>query len=155
MSEELDEIRRHNRKILGLVFILFLLCLLGVGVSYFSKPQVKNYIGKNGSNGISIKGDLGNQGLQGVQGVQGLQGTQGIQGITGSQGQPGVQGATGMVGAQGEPGIQGIPGENGQDGKTPEFRCNPKNHDYEWRYVGDEDWQTLETNSQACYQVVL
>lgn len=90
------------------------------------------------------KGEKGDTGLQGPQGVMGLQGTMGLQG---PEGPMGPQGETGATGPQGEQGPQGEPGQNGRE---VEFRCNPANNNYEYRYVGDDNWHIIQRNSEAC-----
>lgn len=165
MEPDLKKTRRHNAYVLGVVLILSLLCLLGIVLTYLAKPvpTINNYVGKPGAPGLSVTGPQGPSGIQGVSGlsVQGPTGPQGSQGIAGANASDAqVVGAVSSylqtnppaAGAQGDQGPTGDPGQNGRD---PEFRCNPSNHDYEWRYVGDEDWQTLQKNSRACYQAVL
>lgn len=143
----MDHPRRYEKVVWIVLILLTVLTLAGLILTYFKKPApvVKNYIGKPG---ISVQGQPGFQGIQGVQGIQGLQGVPGPQGVQGERGVTGATGLQGAQGIQGNPGPVGAPGEPGQDGKTPEFRCY--NGDYQWRYVGDEDWQTLEANSKAC-----
>lgn len=156
MDKDVEEsIRRHNRAIWLVLILLLLLTCIGVALSLMAKPTVvKNYIGKQGAPGISVIGPEGPQGLQGIQGLQGEQGPPGP-GPTASQIADAVaaylQGNPPPAGPQGPPGIQGdqgATGATGQDGKSPEFRCY--NGDYQWRYVGDEDWQTLQEKSKAC-----
>lgn len=107
----------------------------------------KGYIPDSITGPQGIQGLQGPQGLQGEPGAQGLQGSQGPIGLQGSQGATGAQGPAGPTGPQGEQGPQGEPG---QDGREVEFRCNPANDNYEYRYVGDENWQIIERNSNAC-----
>lgn len=146
MATDLDEIRRIKRIFLIGLLILLGLIALSIALTYFSKPAevIKNYIGQQGPPGLSVQGVPGLQGPQGVQGLQGVPGEQGPQGVQG------IQGPQGPVGPQGDPGPQGSPGDPGQDGKTPTFRCH--NGDYQFQYVGDEGWQTIEKNSKACQQ---
>lgn len=148
MEEELREIRKHNRRIMIALILIVLLGAVSIALTMFTKPApiVKNYIGQQGKPGLSVKGDPG---VQGTQGLQGLQGEPGIQGVAGVAGPKGDTGATGAQGIQGD---QGPAGEKGADGRTPEYRCNPKNHNYEWRYVGDDNWQVLQKNSKTCQE---
>ncbi len=138
---------KYEKLVWALLAGLIIFTLAGLALTYFEKPApvVKNYIGKQGNPGISVQG---NPGVQGFQGVQGIQGLQGVQGETGAQGVTGATGAQGIQGIQGETGASGVPGDPGQPGQSPEFRCF--NGNYQWRYVGDDNWQTLEANSKAC-----
>lgn len=103
--------------------------------------------GAKGANGISITGPRGLQGYPGPKGDTGAQGAMGVQGTVGVQGSQGIQGSTGQ---QGETGQTGAQGEPGADGRQTEFRCDPENNDYEYRYVGDDGWIIIERNSNAC-----
>lgn len=102
---------------------------------------LKGEPGNSGQMGISVTGLKGDTGLQGAQGVQGLQGAVGTQGPQGTPGDTGSQGPAGPPGGQGEP---------GQNGRQVEFRCDPANNDYEYRYVGDNNWTIIERDSNAC-----
>jgi len=109
--------------------------------------QIANIKTREGPAGLKgDKGDTGPQGPQGFPGPKGDKGDQGNIGNTGSsiQGPPGATGATGPQGPQGEQ------GEPGQDGREVEFRCNPDNDNYEYRYVGDDNWRIIERDSKAC-----
>lgn len=152
---------KHNKLLtLALVLALILLAVTGGGLVYTLTHQddvveiLKNEIasvktqkgdpGQKGESGISIRGAQGVQGYPGPKGdtgAQGLQGSQGVQGPPGIQGPSGSQGATGPVGPQGEPGA---------NGRETEFRCDPSNDNYQWRYVGDDTWTNIEQNSNAC-----
>lgn len=143
------EIQKHN-KVIGIVLaiiVILLLAQIGFTLLQKPKPQVNNFVGQQGIAGPSGESIQGPQGIQGTQGVQGPVGATGAQGPLG---QTGATGETGSVGPQGMVGPQGTPGDPGADGRSTEFRCNPKNHSYEWRYVGDDSWQTLQKNSLAC-----
>lgn len=136
--------QRHEQIVKALLIVLALLSLIGITLTYFKKPtpEIRNYVGKPGASGISVVGPVGNPGNMGV---QGLQGGKGDTGPIGPQGETGPQGPVGPQGIQGD---QGPAGADGQPGQTPEFRCH--NGNYQWRNVGDDNWQTLEKNSQAC-----
>lgn len=74
--------------------------------------------GKDGKDGLSIKGDTGPQGLPGRDGKEGAQGL---------PGKDGGSGRDGVIGSQGLPGKDGLPGsigENGADGFIPEHKWN-------------------------------
>lgn len=135
-------------KFMLLVIGVVLSLLLALGLIQYFSPHTgtieKNYIGQKGAQGNSIQGS---QGLIGPQGIQGLHGVKGDTGATGTQGVAGFQGPAGA--ASTVPGPVGPVGDNGQDGRQIEQRCSSKG-DYQWRYVGDESWQTMKKNSQAC-----
>lgn len=95
-------------------------------------------------------GQPGTQGLQGTPGPQGLQGEQGEIGLQGQRGSQGPKGDTGATGLQGPRGAEGPQGEPGQDGREVEFRCNPANDNYEYRYAGDDNWRIIEQDSNTC-----
>lgn len=142
--------------ILGVILLLSILATAANTYIVLTRfPQLKNAIIAI-QNKSSIPGPQGIAGALGLEGPRGLQGypgpkgdtgPQGIQGITGIQGPQGIQGPTGPQGPQGEQGPQGQPGANGRE---TEFRCNPANNDYQYRYVGDDNWQTIQSNSNAC-----
>jgi len=148
--EEFRKIQRHNRAVAIALLIVTLLTIVGIALNYFSKPNTvtKNYIGQKGDKGDSTIG------IQGLQGDRGSAGYTPIKGIDYSDGKDGLKGEPGPIGPQGIQGVQGVQGDQGttgatgQDGKTPEFRCF--DGDFQWRYVGDEDWQTLMDKSKAC-----
>lgn len=96
-----------------------------------------------------LKGEKGEQGPQGIQGYPGPKGDKGDQGNIGNTGAS-IQGPPGATGATGPQGPQGEQGEPGQNGREVEFRCNPANDNYEYRYVGDDGWIIIERDSNAC-----
>lgn len=140
--------RKYEKFMLLVIGVVLSLLLALALVQYFSPPSTiqKNYIGQKGDQGDSIQGPQGLSGPQGIQGLQGIKGDTGAQGVTGAKGNAG---ATGSQGVQGDVGPTGAPGDNGQDGKQIEFRCAP-NHNYQFRYIGDEGWQNIQKNSLAC-----
>lgn len=145
----MDKRLSFEKRLWLFLFALFLLLAVGVFLNVKYRPApittVENLIGQNGKDGQSIQGPQGPSGYSPVKGVDYFDGATGATGLTGVQG---IQGEQGLQGVQGDTGAQGDPGTPGQN---PEFRCNPKNHNYEWRYVGDDTWQVLQKNSQACY----
>lgn len=151
MEGELARIRKYNRRVFIALFLLTLLVVAGIVITATEKksPVVQNYIGqqgRSGNDGHSIEGPQGPTGYTPVKGIDYFDGKDST--IPGPQGSTGpVSIVPGPVGPAGES-IQGPPGDNGQDGKNPEFRCH--NSNYQWNYVGDEDWITLQKNSLAC-----
>lgn len=158
---------RPNTVLLS-VLILFLVCLVSLSVYntylYLTKIRsIQNSLialqGKSSTPGPrGIAGALGFEGprgLQGYPGPKGDPGSQGLSGVQGAQGMQGTDGSQGSVGPTGPQGEQGAQGNPGADGKQVEFRCDPDNNNYEWRYVGDLNWQVVEPNSNACKSTVL
>lgn len=161
---------KHNKLLtLALILALLLLAVTGFGLIYSIshkddlESRLKNQISaevsqikpQKGESGLSVQGPRGLQGYPGIKGDTGAMGSQGIsglQGSTGAQGQQGIQGPTGAPGATGDKGDQGQPGANGRE---VEFRCNPANNDYQYRYVGDDAWQTIQPNSDTCKSTLL
>jgi hypothetical protein len=82
----------------------------------------------------------GSNGKDGKSPIKGIDYTDGVNGQNGSNGADGKDGV----------GQKGDPGQPGQPGRETEFRCNPDNDNYEWRYVGDDSWQIIQPNSNAC-----
>ncbi len=149
----MEKPQRFERLVLGVLLFVTLLTFSGLVFTYLKKPAtpapvIRNFIGEQGPQGLSV------QGPQGYSGAQGIQGIQGVKGDIGPQGPIGATGSQGSVGMQGPQGDQGPVGATGQDGRQVEFRC-ATNHNYQWRYVGDEDWQNIQKNSLACYQAGL
>lgn len=149
MENELDRIRKHNRRIFVALFLLALLVIAGVIITASEKktPVIQNYVGQPGQAGQPGDTITGPQGPAGYTPVKGLDYSDGAQGPKGDTGVSGPQGTTGATGESGQS-IQGPPGDTGPAGKSPEFRCH--NGNYQWRYVGDDDWQNLQKNSLAC-----
>lgn len=148
-----NNLKKQVRGVWVVVIVLFALLIASMALTYFSPKvaTITNYIGQKGEmgeNGQTVEGPQGPQGPAGytpIKGVDYVDGPIGAQGATGAMGPTGAQGAVGPQGIQGD---QGPVGDKGDDGKTPEFRCH--SGDYQWRYVGDEDWQTLKKNSAVC-----
>lgn len=150
-----------KQKKLFLIVLILVIILLGVtGYTLYylinNRQDIENKLQSQINNQVSqIKvptgkqGSVGPQGLsiQGAKGERGLQGEQGPIGKTGPQGPQGIQGVQGPQGIQGEKGDQGEPGANGRE---TEFRCNPDNDNYEYRYIGDDNWIIIQRNSNAC-----
>lgn len=153
---------KTNNRLLAVLILLILLTVgLAAGNTYIYLSRVKDIQnslialeGKSSTPGPQgLAGALGLEGprgLQGYPGPQGATGSQGVQGSSGIQGEPGIQGAVGAEGPQGPQGEQGPQGDPGANGRQVEFRCDPDNNNYEWRYVGDLGWQLVEANSNAC-----
>ncbi len=146
--------------ILAIILTLVLLGLNAYGLYYliYNRGQVETRLkqqltsdvanikpGANGHTGLT--GDKGLQGYPGPKGDTGEQGLQGNMGLQGSTGSQGIQGEQGPTGPQGPQGDQGQPGA---DGRQVEFRCDPANNDYEYRYQGDDGWIIIQRNSNAC-----
>lgn len=85
----------------------------------------------------------GSNGKDGKSPIKGIDYNDGINGQNGSNGFNGVDGKDGV-------GQKGDPGNPGQPGRETEFRCEPDTYNYQYRYVGDEGWQTIQPNSNAC-----
>lgn len=157
--DELERIRRQNRKFFLVLSFFIALILLGLVLSYFrpTPTTVKNYVGKNGVNGQDAKVDYSvlfslidnriaalptpRDGKDGAPGAPStVPGPKGNDSTT-----PGPVGADSTV-----PGPTGNTGEQGAPGRSPEFQCDSNTHNYQWRYAGDEDWKVLQPNSKAC-----
>lgn len=144
-------IKQGTKHMWWALIVLLLLSLFNLGFVLFTEHGVYPAT-------ITERGAQGLQGLQGTQGTQGIQGftipgpkgDTGTQGPQGTQGTQGVQGDPGATGAQGETGTQGAQGDPGTNGKQVEFRCDPDNDNYEYRYTGDETWTIIEPNSNTC-----
>lgn len=151
---------KHNKLLtLALIIALILLSVTGYGLFYISTHQndveqrLKNQLANDVSRIKPVNGQAGQMGLQGDRGLQGYPGPKGdtgAQGVSGVQGSTGAQGPQGIQGEQGPSGGIGPQGEPGANGRETEFRCNPANYNYEWRYVGDDNWHIIEQNSNAC-----
>lgn len=127
---------KHSVLIWILLLILIALSALNIYL-LIHRPIITQF-------SIGQKGDAGGQGIQGEQGLQGIQGVAGqpgVKGDTGPQGPQGIQGPQGVQGLPGAQGTQGPPGDPGQPGRSTEFRCNQQTANFEWRYVGDDNWQ--------------
>jgi len=149
MEDPLRKFQRFERVIWALIAALAVTtAALIYSIATAPKPMttVKEYLGQKGDPGQSVEGPQGASGYSPVKGVDFFDGAKGDKGDPGPQGPQGIQGPAGPQGPQGD---QGPPGDPGQDGKQVEFRCAP-NHNYQWRYVGDENWITLQKNSLAC-----
>lgn len=140
------KLRNHLRLLWVFLALLVLLCAINIALTYTKKAStvVENFVGEQGKTGQTVVGPQGPAGYTPIKGIDYFDGTPGTAGVQGIQG---IQGETGSQGTQGN---DGETGAQGPAGKSPEFRCSPNNHNYQWRYVGDEDWQTLQKNSQAC-----
>jgi len=145
--------KHTNKIVLGIVFLQAVVSLIILFVIWgvVNKKididsSVEKAVSKYASNFTPafIKGEKGEQGIKGEKGDDGRDGQQGPVGQPGPQGFQGlmgIQGEKGDKGDKGDTGEQGVPGEPGQPGRSPEFRCNQESANFEWRYVGDEDWQ--------------
>lgn len=146
-----NDLKKHLRIIWLIIGLVALLLFLDGAIVYFHKTPPPKYVtiqGPAGRDGQSIQGPIGPQGATGLPGVQGLPGATGAQGPQGIQGAQGIQG---IQGPQGNPGVQGPPGDPGTPAPQTEFRCDPTNHNYEYRHTGDENWTIIQKNSLTCY----